>query len=302
MKLQYLRIFASVYKNRSFSKASKQFHISQPTVSEHIKHFESALGYKLFDRLGRSIMPTKEADIIYPKTLQILEDIEKLIIEGASTGDEVQGTLLIGASTIPGTYVLPGMLQDFHKQNPKVFFKTIIEDSRKITDMVLNHELLLGIVGAVMEPEKLHYLPFFDDELILVSSKKLLKKNHITLQEFSSIPFVFREEGSGTQSTVNLVLEKNEIDPKTLNIIGTMGTTDAVKQILKTVIGASILSRIAAQEELNGGSLKEIKIQDLQMNRKFYLITHKKRTLPTPCKEFYQYVEQQSHHSLFQKG
>ncbi|MBF0287729.1 MAG: LysR family transcriptional regulator [SAR324 cluster bacterium] len=294
MKLQYLKIFASVYKKRSFSKTSEQFYISQPTVSEHMKNLENELGYKLFDRLGRTIMPTKEADIIYPKALKILEDIEDLIAAGSSSINEVHGKLMIGASTIPGTYVLPNILQEFHKQHPKVFLETIIEDSRKITDMVLNHELLLGIVGAIMEPERLTHLPFIEDELVLACSDKLFKKETITIQEIYDIPFVFREEGSGTQSTVHLFLEKHEIYRKKLRVIATMGSTEAVKQALKADLGASILSRVAIQKELQEGSLKEIGINNLKMNRKFYLITHKKRTLPMPFKEFYQHIQDHS--------
>ncbi len=296
MKLQYLEIFVSVYKNRSFSKASEHFYISQPTVSEHIKNLENELGYKLFDRLGRTIIPTREADTIYPKAVQILENIEDLIATGSSTNNEIHGKLIIGASTIPGTYVLPEILLEFHKQNPKVFFETIIEDSRKITDMVLNHELLLGIVGAVMAPEKLYHFPFIKDELILACSAKLLKKNTIILQEIFDVPFVFREAGSGTQSNVDLFFEKHEIDRAQLQVIGTMGSTDAIKQTLQKGLGASILSRIAIQKELQEGSLKEIKIKNLKMNRKFYLITHKKRTLPTPFREFCHYIQYHTSH------
>ncbi len=72
MDIHQLRIFASVYRNRSFSKASKENHISQPTISEHVKNLENDLDCKLFDRLGRSIVPTKEAEILYPRALHII--------------------------------------------------------------------------------------------------------------------------------------------------------------------------------------------------------------------------------------
>ena len=108
IETRHLKIFVAVYKNRSFTKASEQLHTSQPTVSEHIHNLETRLDCKLFDRLGRSIMPTLEAQILYPRALAILEDLRKLEDEMAATGKGVAGPLIIGASTIPGDYPSPG--------------------------------------------------------------------------------------------------------------------------------------------------------------------------------------------------
>jgi len=104
MDIHHLKIFISVYKNKSFTRASEDLHISQPTISEHIKNLENSLGCKLFDRLGRSIMPTAEADILFPKALQLLDDLEQIKEEISATAAGVKGPLVIGASTIPGTY------------------------------------------------------------------------------------------------------------------------------------------------------------------------------------------------------
>ena len=109
MEPHHLKIFTSVYRNKSFTLASKQLHISQPTVSEHIKNLEIALGCALFDRLGRTILPTIEADLLYPRALKILDDLDRLQEDLATAGDRIGGELVLGASTIPGTYILPGL-------------------------------------------------------------------------------------------------------------------------------------------------------------------------------------------------
>jgi DNA-binding transcriptional LysR family regulator len=116
MDIHHLKIFVSVYKNKSFTKASEELHISQPTISEHIKNLENSLECKLFDRLGRSIMPTVEADLLYPKALQILEDLDQIQQEITAAGTGVKGKLVIGASTIPGAYILPRMAYSFKKR------------------------------------------------------------------------------------------------------------------------------------------------------------------------------------------
>ena len=171
MDIHHLKIFVSVYKNKSFTRASEELHISQPTISEHIKNLESSLDCRLFDRLGRSIMPTVEADVLYPKALQLLDELDSIQEEITAAGTGVKGKLTIGASTIPGTYILPRVAYSFKNQYPEVAFEILIEDSGKITTMVLRHDLLYGIVGAKMTSDKLDYVPLIEDELVLAIHK-----------------------------------------------------------------------------------------------------------------------------------
>jgi DNA-binding transcriptional LysR family regulator len=291
MDIHHLKIFVSVYKNKSFTKASEKLHISQPTISEHIKNLEKSLNCKLFDRLGRSIMPTAEADVLYPKALQILDDLDQIQEDISAAGIGVKGKLIIGASTIPGAYILPRMAYTFKKQYPDVAFEILIEDSSKITNMVLQHDLFFGIVGAKMTSEKLDYEPLIEDELVLVATPKLLPQKTITLDKLRSIPFLQREIGSGTRQTFENFLKKNTITTNTFNIVATLGSISAVKQAVKGNLGASVISRVAVQEELDSSILHEIPIINMKMKRKFYLVLQKKRTLPTQYAAFCEHMK-----------
>ena len=291
MDIHHLKIFVSVYKNKSFTKASEKLHISQPTISEHIKNLEKSLNCKLFDRLGRSIMPTAEADVLYPKALQILDDLDQIQEDISAAGTGIKGKLIIGASTIPGAYILPRMAYTFKKQYPDVAFEILIEDSSKITNMVLQHDLFFGIVGAKMTSEKLDYEPLIEDELVLVATPKLLPQKTITLDKLRSIPFLQREIGSGTRQTFENFLKKNTITTNTFNIVATLGSISAVKQAVKENLGASVISRVAVQEELDSSILHEIPIINMKMKRKFYLVLQKKRTLPTQYAAFCEHMK-----------
>ena len=280
MDIHHLKIFISVYKNKSFTRASEELHISQPTISEHIKNLENSLHCKLFDRLGRSIMPTAEADILYPKALQILVDLDQIQEDISAAGMGVKGKLIIGASTIPGAYILPRMAYTFKKQYPDIEFEILIEDSGTITNMVLQHDLFYGIVGAKITSEKLDFEPLIEDELVLVASQKVLPQKTVTLEKLRSIPFLQRETGSGTRQTFENFLKMNNMTTNRFNIVATLGSTSAVKQAVKENLGASVLSRIAVQEELDRNILHEVSIINMTMKRKFYLVRQKKRTLP----------------------
>ncbi len=122
MDIHQLKIFVSVYKNKSFSRASEQLYLTQPTISDHIKALEEEFGCKLFDRLGRTILPTREADALYGHAVEIIEkaDAVKEII--GHFKKEPAGELIIGASTIPGTYLLPSVMAAFQKKYPSISF------------------------------------------------------------------------------------------------------------------------------------------------------------------------------------
>lgn len=294
MDLHHLKIFTEVYKQKSFSKAAEILLLSQPTVSEHIKTLEDELNCKLFDRLGRTIVPTKIADILYPKALNLIEEIEKLRTEIINIQGNIAGHIRIGASTIPGTYILPTLATEFKSKYKNISFEILIEDSKKITDMVLNHELIMGIVGAVMEPEKLNYISFVEDELVLASTKDIINKDSVTVEELLKIPFVIREEGSGTRKTIEEHLFKKNFSINDLNIVAILGSTDSVKQAIKSSLGASILSRISIKEELERGILKETTIKGLKIKRNFSIITHKRRTLPPHYQALFEFITENS--------
>ena len=291
MDFHHLKIFVSVYKNKSFTRASEEMHISQPTISEHMKNLENSLDCRLFDRLGRSILPTAEAEVLYPKALQILDDMEQLQEEVTAAATTIKGKLVFGASTIPGAYILPGVACSFKNQNPDVAFEILIEDSARITNMVLQHELLCGIVGARMTTDKLNYTPLIEDELILVAAKKILNQKTITLEKLVKVPFLQRESGSGTRQTLETFLEKNNHTSEKFNIVATLGSTSAVLQAAKEGLGAAVISRIAAQEALDNKLLQEIRIKNLKMQRKFYLVCQKKRTLPAQYLAFIHHLK-----------
>lgn len=294
MDIHQLKIFVSVFKNRSFSRASEELYLTQPTISDHIKTLEEEFNCKLFDRLGRTIIPTKEAEVLYSHAIEIIEKANTIKDVIGQFKKDLAGELIIGASTIPGTYLIPHIMADFQKKHPSVSFQILESDSKGIVDRVLKHELLMGIVGAKLNDTQIHYMPFMDDELIAVSSPSLIKKERLTLKELIKFPMVLREQGSGTRKETEKILENKGVSLEDIQIGGIFGSTDAVKQAVKAGLGISILSRLSVIDELKYHILKEIKLTDIEMKRKFYIATHKKRTLPIIYKIFLEHLKTES--------
>lgn len=291
MDIHHLKVFLSVFKNKSFSRASEELYLTQPTISDHIKTLEEELECKLFDRLGRTILPTKEAEILYAHATSILEKIGTLKDTFNKLKKEVTGDLLIGASTIPGTYLMPKVIADFYKKYPGVSVQVAISDTKGIIDKIIKHELLLGIVGSKISNSPLNFVPFIEDELVVVASPSLTNKPTLSLDELANIPMVLREEGSGTRKEMEKILEGKGINMENIKIAGMFGSTDAIKQAVKSGLGISIVSKLSVADELKHKILKEIKLDNIQMKRKFYIVSHKKRTLPLAYSIFLEYIK-----------
>ena len=290
MDIHQLKVFTSVFKNKSFSKASEELHLTQPTISNHIKALEDEFNSKLFDRLGRTIIPTKEAEVLYRHSMEIIEKADTLKEAIGEFKKDLTGKLIIGTSTIPGVYLIPRMMTAFQKKYPTISFQILISDSRGIIDSISRHELLLGIVGAKLDNEQIKYMPFVEDELIVVSPPSLVKNNRMRLKDLVQLPMVLREEGSGTRRETEKFFEGKGVSLDSIKITGIFGSTDAVKQAVKAGLGVSILSKFSVTDELKHTILEEIKLTDIQMKRKFYIVTHKKRTLPRLYETFLEYI------------
>ena len=250
-----------------------------------MQNLEARLNCRLFDRLGRSILPTAEAEVLYPRAIAILEDLQRLEEEIAATGKNIGGELILGAGTIPGAYILPGLAAAFKKDFPNISFEIRIDDSATIVEAVAGNELLVGVVGAKIASPKVQFQPFAKDTLVLAAAQDNPVAAEITLQELRQLPFIVRERGSGTRKSTESLLAHQQQSLDKLNICATLGSSAAVKEAIKANLGISIISRLAIQEELANGKIKEIRIPELTMKRDFYVVTPTRRTLPKAYQE-----------------
>lgn len=280
METRHLQIFTSVYRTRSFTKAAEELFTSQPTISEHMKNLEDRLGCRLFDRLGRSISPTPEADLLYPKAVEILDEMHKLQTLLASASKTVSGELVIGASTIPGEYSLPQRAAEFNNRYPEVSFEILIKDSGRIIDDISAHKIYLGVVGVELPSANLDFRPFEGDELVLAAAADTKIPSKIDAADLLSHDFIIREQGSGTGKTVEQHLDRIGTDLAHLKIRATLGSSTAIKEAVKTGLGIAFISKTALSDELMHGTVKTIEVDGLSMRRSFFVVTPKKRTLP----------------------
>ncbi len=292
MDLWQLKIFCKLVELKSFSKAGKAVHLTQPTVSSHIQDLEEYFGCRLIDRLSREAVPTKAGQVLYEyaqKLLALRDETENAI---ADFHGKIQGRLMIAGSSIPGTYLIPQIIGGFVRQYPDVTVSVTIGDTEEITEHILSGMADVGIVGAKVKDNKLNQEKFSEDDLKLVvwADHPWAGKSSVSLELLKTEPFIIREHGSGTLKSVEHSLHRSGHSLGHFRIVAEMGSTEAVVQGIRNHLGVSIISTIAVSEELACGSLKALHIKGLNLKRNFYLTTCKHRSLSPVSEAFVKYL------------
>jgi DNA-binding transcriptional LysR family regulator len=202
--------------------------------------------------------------------------------------------LLIGVSTIPGQFIIPGLLKEIIQKIPGVELKLEISDSRKTFDKVVNGQIEVGVIGTDYKHPDVDLLPFIKDDklsLIVPIDSPLAKKGKITLDELKGQNFIARESGSGTRVTYERAFEKAGFSLKDLNIVAEAGDTEACIQAVEGGSGVSIVSTLSARNAIEAGRVKILDIEGVSLFRNFYIITNKKRLLSDVSKHFISFLK-----------
>jgi DNA-binding transcriptional LysR family regulator len=198
--LRQLEIFRKVVDLGSFSKAADSVFLAQASVSERIATLENMVGTRLLDRLGRQVVPTKAGELLYKHAILLLDMKRTASLEMQEFLGVRRGEIQMGASTIPGEYILPGVIGLFRKKYPSISVALTIADTVDIHGRVLEGDFELGVVGSRVAHNALIYHELWEDELVLAVPAKhpWAKKKSVSLAELCEEPFIMREVGSGT--------------------------------------------------------------------------------------------------------
>lgn len=282
-----LKVFRSVAKNLSFTKAASELYISQPAISKNIQALENEFGLRLFVRRGNRIYLTSAGKVLLDYSEEIFNLQLKLESNLNLFKEEQTGSLRLGASTTIAQYVIAPVLSKFNKKFPNIKLSLLSGNSERIADALLKGEIDLGIVEGKIKNKDLKYTHFISDELVAATSfnNKLVNKNEVALKELIRLPLILRERGSGTLEVFEHALKNKKVKISSLNIVMFLGSTEAIKLYLESDECIGFISTRAIEKELNESVLKVLKIKDLQIKRNFEFIRlHGAQTLSATSK------------------
>ncbi|TDE05581.1 LysR family transcriptional regulator [Flavobacterium hiemivividum] len=275
-----LKVFYTVATRLSFTKASVALFITQPAVSKHIQELEESYKIKLFDRTGSKISLTIAGEKLLKHTKSIFEIYREIDFDMGALINEQRGILRIGASTTISQYIIPPVLARFHQEMQGINVNLRNGNTEQIESALLNKEIEIGIVEGQSKNKGIKYTPFLKDELVLVcnSTSALVNKEEITKQDLLELRFLLREQGSGTLEVIEHALKPLKIKMSELTVEMQLGSTESIKSYLMNSNCVAFISIHAIQNELKNNELVILDVDNLTMERYFYIISLQGKT------------------------
>ena len=280
LDLHKLEIFYWVAEHKSFSQAAELLSLRQPTISAHVQELEQAVGGKLLYRMPGKISLTPLGLMLAERAKNLLAFKRETVAAVEQFHGTLSGELWVGGSSVPGEYLLPQKLGEFTKKFPQVKPILRIGDSAGVIADLLDGKVEIGFVGFSDDDGRLTFEKIWDDEMIVAVPKghPWSMRKSIEVAELRSEKFISREHGSGTLDSIRkLLARRKQPGRELLNITMELGSTAAVKEALMAGYGFSILSRISIRHELDQGSIVEVPIRGVKLERGFYQVFHSRR-------------------------
>lgn len=252
-----LQVFHAVAKQLSFTKAGEVLFLTQPAVSFQIKQLEEHFKTNLLDRSYGNISLTPAGEKVLEYAERILGLNHELDIRIADMTRQIGGPLLVGASTTIAEYILPRILGEFRSQYPKVKPRLVVANSETIETRVVEHTLDIGLIESPSHQSDLQCDDCCEDELLMICApgSALAKYKEVTPQQLATHPFVSREPGSGTREVTHDYFRTAGVPPESLDVVIELGSPEAIKGVVGSGIGFSIVSRATVTREKRLGEL-----------------------------------------------
>src|SRR5438105_2143438 len=266
--------FCAVVERRSFSQAAERLGVTQPAVSLQVRSLEKRLGKQLLDRSGRRVEPTEAGLALYRGAQRMLSLEGQLLDElEAAEGGELGGALQVGASTGPGSTVVPVLLCEFQREHPGVAVSLSIADTQQVVERVAERELQLGVVGAARRHRGVVFEPFFRDEVVLaVPPAHPFAGRTVTLDELREEALIVMQEGAGVRQVIEDELRAagtrlRDLEPKL-----ELGLQESVRSAVRAGYGVTFISRSAVEAELEAGTIATARVEGLEPAREISLV------------------------------
>ncbi|MES1044995.1 LysR family transcriptional regulator [Heyndrickxia oleronia] len=268
---QHLLVFVTVVEKGNFSRAAEELHMTQPAVSQYIQMLERTYGTKLLDRTNKFVRLNKAGEIIYYHAKEILGLYSKMQNLVDDLTNRASGPLSIGASYTFGEYVLPHFIAKLHEKFPLIKPRIIIGNTKEIAELVMGHQLDVGIIEGDYKDSKLTVEPFAEDIMYVIASTKhhLAQKKEVSISDLEEETWIVRELGSGTRMAAEKIFRHMSIAPKD---VMEFGSTQLIKETVESGLGITLLSQLTIRKEMSMGLLKIIPIVGTPFKRKFSIV------------------------------
>lgn len=297
MNLKQLEAFVQVAECGSFSKAAKELYLTQPTVSAHISALEKELNARLFVRNTKEVSLSEDGRELYKYARQMMDLSVKIEEHFGMKGGKRKHGITIAASTIPAQYLLPRILARFNERYPGEQLRLMETDSTKVVMQIVDQMADIGFTGTVIEKKHCKYVPFYQDELVIITPNTM-KYQQIRDRQEADVRWVMeehvimREEGSGTRKEAEKQLRRAGVDVGSLDVIASIENQETIKKSVRQGMGISVLSRLAAEDEVKDQQILAFPIPGAGQGRDINLVYNKNYPLTRQAERFVRVVKE----------
>lgn len=271
-----LKVFVSVARHLSFTRAAKELQISQPAITKHIQELENMYGVQLFRRIGIRIALTHHGSILLRHAKEILERYRVLENEMLLLSGKFDGELRIGAESLLAQGITAHILADFMCRFPDVKVSFISGTACEIADALEAEKLDLAFVTSELRRENLSYSVFAKEKLLMITSaQNTYLPEFITAEDLLKLPVVLcKETLHEFESLISGPLADAKLAFSDLNVKLRMETSAEVKSFLTNYAQCcAMIPEFSVLKELESGELKSINVKDMEVYRELSIAT-----------------------------
>jgi molybdate transport repressor ModE-like protein len=277
-----LRLLVELGRRGSISAAADACRMGQPSATKHLQTLEAAVGERLVERAGRASRLTEAGEIVATHGARVLDTLDAMQQELQALRGAERGTLALAASTTPGSYVLPSILQCFAERHPGVDVDVVIGSSTWVVRQVTLRTVSIGLAGEVELPDGVVAEPFLDDEIVGIAAPGHLRIRHgrVRAEDLAGETLLVREHGSSTRAVSERGLLRAGCRPEKR---WELDSNEAIKRSVAAGLGIGFVSRLVVADELVRGEVVAFALEGTEpLRRSVYLVRPGDRD-PTPA-------------------
>jgi DNA-binding transcriptional LysR family regulator len=285
MDLHQLRVFQAAVRTGGFTRAGEALHLSQSTVSQHIKQLEESLGCALFLRVGKRVVVSEAGNVLLQYAERIFRDLKNAEMAVRELGASKRGTVRLGVGPTTLTYRLPHVLADYKRRLPEIELIVLAGTTEFLLQAIKAQNLDLAIVMQSATPAPgLAITPLGREELVVVVNREhaLARRTTLDPADLASLRFILYEKNTAMQNLIDGYFHQLGVTPK---IIMEVENNEAIKSLVGAGLGASILPLCAVAQQPGAAQLRILRVKDMPLTRELALLTMDAEILPNAIQD-----------------